>query len=309
MSPAAPAGAESPHALLRALLAVRLWPAWLVYLGSLCCTVAIAALDRFSGPQVQLTPVYLVPVAFMAWSRGAAPGFAMAALDLAVTLALDLDAARASAVASALNGGIRLVMFAVAAFLVAKLRSLVERLAELSLTDTLTRLANSRAAYLELEQEFARARRAPSPTTVLYLDADRFKEVNDRMGHAAGDDVLRRIGGVLAARVRRTDLAARMGGDEFLVLLRQTDEAGARTLSQALHRSLTQEMRSAGYPVTFSVGGVTFDQPPASVDEAVRAVDEAMYRVKNATRDGLRLERWPRGPEQPDARAADDGAR
>ena len=156
--------------------------------------------------------------------------------------------------------------------------------------DFLTGLGNRRDFCERAEVEMERARRSGQPTTVAYLDLDNFKEVNDRLGHAMGDRALREVAKGLAAHLRLTDIAARMGGDEFAILLPDTDAASARATLLKLQELLLWIMKQNGWPVTFSIGAVTFLVPPSSVEGMLQRADHFMYDVKANGKNTLRHE-------------------
>ena len=160
------------------------------------------------------------------------------------------------------------------------LRSTSARLDELkglALTDPLTGLLNRRGFVEQLEQ---------LPTgagTLALLDGDRFKQVNDRLGHAEGDRVLRALADRLRDRLRKQDMAARWGGDEFVILLRDTDEQEARAIVKRVQLSLRRRpiARLDGRPVNFSVGFAPLSgKTMEAVTEAVKAADAEMYATK-----------------------------
>lgn len=118
-----------------------------------------------------------------------------------------------------------------------------------------------------------------------YLDLDHFKSVNDRHGHAAGDEALRIASRALSGALRATDLAARLGGDEFVILIPGAAADGARLVLERVRAALREAMRARDWPVTASIGAVVFRSPPASVEEMLATVDAAMYRLEAAGRD------------------------
>jgi diguanylate cyclase (GGDEF)-like protein len=171
----------------------------------------------------------------------------------------------------------------------ARLHRIVERQA---LVDDVTGLANRRRAEEALAAELSRAERFESPVALVLADLDDFKAVNDRHGHQAGDVVLRAVADVLAASVREVDLAARWGGEEFLVLLPETDAEGAVGVAERVRAALAERdiLLATGEEarITASFGVASF--PPAlSSDELVARADEALYRAKRAGKD--RVER------------------
>src|SRR5204863_5014205 len=163
-----------------------------------------------------------------------------------------------------------------------RLHRLVERQAS---TDGLTELANRRQFEEALANEISRSERFGGMLALILADLDDFKQVNDRHGHQAGDDVLRTFADVLRDTVRDIDLAARYGGEEFAVLLPQTDLAGAERVAGRLRERMEARTVEApgdeSFAVTSSFGVASF--PEASTPAALfAAADEALYRAKSA---------------------------
>jgi diguanylate cyclase (GGDEF)-like protein len=155
-------------------------------------------------------------------------------------------------------------------------------------TDLLTGLATFRVLRDRLSQEVERSKRSGDGFTVLFLDLDRLKEINDRYGHEAGNDVLRAVAQEIRAVVRASDLAARYGGDEFVVLLNRTKQDGAERVAEALREGIEGVGRRLGYPlgsVTVSVGIAEFDPSHPSTGDLLVNADRALYRAKSAGRN------------------------
>jgi diguanylate cyclase (GGDEF)-like protein len=180
-----------------------------------------------------------------------------------------------------------LVAHAVVALENARLHGMVERQA---LADGLTGLANRRAAADALHAEAARAQRLETPLSVVLADLDGFKEVNDVRGHAVGDEVLRVFADVLRETLRESDVAARWGGEEFLLLLPGADEEGAAQLADRV-RTVLAAREIDGAPdlrVTASFGVAAYEGQ-ANTEQLVDAADAALYRAKRAGKN--RVER------------------
>jgi diguanylate cyclase (GGDEF)-like protein len=156
--------------------------------------------------------------------------------------------------------------------------------------DTMTGLSTYRVLRDQLAFEVERSKRSNEGFAVLFLDLDRFKEVNDQYGHEAGNDILRAVAGEIRNAVRASDVAARYGGDEFVVILTRTDLQGAARVAEALRAGIEGTGRRLGYPpglVTVSIGLAEFDpREPAEVDLLVSA-DRALYRAKAAGRNAV----------------------
>jgi diguanylate cyclase (GGDEF)-like protein len=174
--------------------------------------------------------------------------------------------------------------------LTAALREANEQLTQIAVTDGLTALANRRRLDESLDVEVARARRYGSPLSLAIADVDRFKNVNDTWGHAAGDQVLRGLARVLSSGVRKTDLAARLGGEEFVVLMPHTTLAMAREVAERLRlsfRDVAHAMGDERVTCTVSIGVAAYD-PEGGIDDGAKllnAADTALYRAKSGGRD------------------------
>jgi diguanylate cyclase (GGDEF)-like protein len=157
-------------------------------------------------------------------------------------------------------------------------------------TDTLTGLWNRKVFREQLEAEIRRSRRYRWPVTVLMLDLDHFKAVNDTHGHVLGDLVLERVGGLLRHAVRGADAACRIGGEEFAVVLPETAREGAYAVAERMRTRVQQafEVRTVDghdIPMTISAGLASFPEDGLHADELVARADEALYGAKHAGRN------------------------
>ena len=168
----------------------------------------------------------------------------------------------------------------------AKVRERTEELERLARVDVLTGLLNRRGMTLLLEEQTARAARDNLAFGLIWLDLDRFKEINDGAGHAAGDQALCEVARVLEAGLRRYDHAARWGGDEFLVLLTPCEVDELTAIAHRLRREIAEQAHYPGGGVTVSVGAC-LAQPGEPLGNALQRADEALYRAKESGRDRL----------------------
>jgi diguanylate cyclase (GGDEF)-like protein len=174
-----------------------------------------------------------------------------------------------------------------------RLNRQTEQMTELAHTDSLTGLANRRWLLELLEREFLRARRYRRPLSLIYLDLDGFKEVNDGFGHLFGDGLLRSAARSMQALLRSADLLARIGGDEFAILLPETDLAGADKIAGRLRRALASTTRPYGTalpPLTFSAGICQMSEADRTIDDLILRADDAQYLAKSSGRGETRTE-------------------
>jgi diguanylate cyclase (GGDEF)-like protein len=157
-----------------------------------------------------------------------------------------------------------------------------DALSELATVDPLTRLANSRVFRERLEQDLARADRYGEPLSVLLLDVDGLKRVNDRSGHRAGDAALSAVASAIRSGMREADLGARLGGDEFAIIAPRTDESAALVLAERLRAQVANTAIGVARPRTTISVGVASLTPTVrrSAANLLAAADQAMYRAK-----------------------------
>jgi len=170
-----------------------------------------------------------------------------------------------------------------------QLKSMLQQLNEQAITDQLTGLPNRHYLWEALGAELARARRKRAPLAVLLFDIDHFKRINDRLGHEAGDLVLRNVAHAARKVVRESDIVVRYGGEEFVIVLSEADETVALARAQALRGEISALRLSYGSQlldvVTVSVGVVCSRDGTDAAEDLVRAADHAMYEAKQTGRD------------------------
>jgi diguanylate cyclase (GGDEF)-like protein len=171
-------------------------------------------------------------------------------------------------------------------------RKLVEfELARLAATDALTGLPNRRFFLDMANREVDRVRRFGVPASVVMIDADNFKDINDTYGHAAGDDALRQLAVSFRASLREVDVLARLGGEEFAVLLPGTDESGAQRVAEKMRTALSSEPVSTGqhtFRLTASFGTTDLSSGDFDITPALGRADAALYSAKRSGRNCVR---------------------
>ena len=256
---------------------------FLITLGFLLVALQ-SVINYLIGPDSAFFIFYLLPISLVAWlvSRRAALFISLAAAAgyfLTENLTEHFDERPLFPYFNALA---QLGAFLFVTYFVSALRRSHQQEHELARTDDLTSVINHRSFFEASQQEINRARRHQHPFTVAYMDVDDFKLINDRYGHSAGDTVLRSVTQTIKNTIREIDVVARLGGDEFVILMPETDEAAARTVVARVHGDIMDKIREHGWPITLSIGVVTWTTPPRTVDVMLKQADEAMYEVKNS---------------------------
>ncbi|MEQ1659020.1 MAG: diguanylate cyclase, partial [Hylemonella sp.] len=160
-------------------------------------------------------------------------------------------------------------------------------LIQLARHDPLTGTANRRYFFERAEQEFMRSRRYQTPLSIALIDVDHFKHINDQFGHATGDEVLKLLSGKITALLRESDLLARIGGEEFAILMPSTGLAGAALMAERLRVTIAEEASPVAglmLHLRFSAGVTQLKAQDQSIEDCLRRADEAMYKAKQAGR-------------------------
>ena len=253
--------------------------------------VVIGSIDFLIGYEIGLSVFYVLPIALITWFTSRR--FGVAASLASALIWFNADVASREPYLNPLilvwNTLIRLTFFVIITFLLSALRKAAQRESELARIDYLTGAGNSRFLFNMAQSEIERLQRYKHPFTLVYIDLDNFKTVNDRLGHAAGDQVLRTVVSCVKRNSRKTDSVARLGGDEFAVLLTETNQESARVVLSKIQGSLLEEMKKNKWPVTFSIGVVTCSVAPLSTDALISMADELMYSVKRDGKNAIKF--------------------
>jgi diguanylate cyclase (GGDEF)-like protein len=264
---------------------------YITLLGSLM----LGFVDYLIGPELSFSVFYTVPIMLATWYGGKWVGLIVATVSSVIWLGADLAAGvyYTALLVSVWNTLVRLGFFLIILSLLLIVREKLALEESLADTDPLTGLSNRRFFQEQLEREYERARRYPEPLTIAYFDLDNFKYVNDSMGHDVGDELLQIVAQALSTSIRSPDLAARLGGDEFAVLFPVLENDSAPPVLVKLQTELLSAMKKRQWPVTFSIGAVTFNQVMTSSREMTKQVDDLMYSVKKSGKNNIRHTVWP----------------
>lgn len=265
---------------------------WLVAIG---LAGLVGYLHLQTGLAYEFHLFFIVPVVLVAWFVNIRRGYVIASLTVILWYLADrqLGGETADRLPLLFNTLVRLSIFIAIVWLLGQLRLVLARESQLAREDSLTGLVNRRG-FMQLGQGLlALAHRQQTPITAIFIDLDRFKEVNDSLGHEAGDTLLQAVARTLRQHLRSSDIAGRLGGDEFALILPGTDADAASAYAEALRDRLLASMRENGWSVvTFSIGVASFLQAPADLPSLLKEADALMYEVKENGRDRVMVRRY-----------------
>jgi diguanylate cyclase (GGDEF)-like protein len=255
---------------------------FLIILG-LLLVVLQSVINYLTGPDIAFYIFYLLPISLVAWLVGRRAAVFVSFAGAAGYFFTERTNGHFDArpLVPYFNVLAQLAAFLFVTYFVSALRRSHDQERKLARTDDLTGVINRRSFFEASQHEINRARRHRHPFTVAYMDIDDFKLINDNYGHSIGDTVLRSVSQTIKNNIREIDVVARLGGDEFVILMPETGEAAAQAVVGRVHQNIMGLMREYGWPITFSIGVVTWTTPPRTVDIMIKQADEAMYEVKN----------------------------
>lgn len=255
--------------------------------------VLMGLVDYITGVEISLSIFYLVPILFITWKMGRKAGILMSVFGAIIWFISDnVETHYSHFIIPYWNALVRLGFFLITSFMLSKFKDELEKEKELGRIDDLTGVSNSRSFYELASTEIERSKRHGHTLSVAYIDLDDFKSINDSTGHSTGDQLLHQMAFIMKQSLRRIDVTARVGGDEFVVLMPETDQETAKIVIERLQKNLLESMKSSGWPVTFSIGAITFTAPPKSVNDMVKKADNLMYRAKEGGKNRILYEKF-----------------
>ena len=240
----------------------------------------VAASDylTYSHYGLEFSPFYLVPVSFFSWFIGKPAGIAFSVIGVSADFFIRWS--QVPLPVAYWDAALWFALYISSVWMIAQLKMLYERERRLSRIDPLTRIENRRAFFESAARFKNLSDRHHVPLSMAYIDLDGFKELNDRLGHSTGDKVLAVTAAEIRKALRPTDVVARIGGDEFAILLPATGHEAAAHILDRVRLELDRTTQQKNWQVTFSIGIVSFASPLGSVSEMIRAADETMYAAK-----------------------------
>ncbi len=253
---------------------------------------SLAILTVLFGKDLFLEVFYIFPITIASWYGSSKAGVALALFSTLILLLIYAYQERIDAIALFYYGLSCAVSFSILAILITNFRN-VHRVESIAAdTDSLTNVYNSRGFYIELANELVRSSRYEHIFSLAYIDIDDFKAINDSHGHPVGDQLLIEVAACLKDSLRATDTIARLGGDEFACLLPETGQEEAKAAFKKASQQLEKRMTYCKWPVTFSVGLVTFEVMPDDIKEVIKIADDLMYSVKNSDKNNISYKIW-----------------
>ena len=244
--------------------------------------LAVGIAGKVAGRGIDVSFFYLLPVLLIAWKfAGRAPAVLMSLFCALLCFLTGVETGHAGHFAVPVwNGIVGLGVLLPAACSFSALKSVLQRERGLARIDYLTEVSNARNFYEQAEIEFARSERYKRPLSVVVVDIDNFKYVNDNFGHASGDQLLHSVAKTIQKTLRKTDTIARIGGDEFAILLPETESGAAIIAVNKVQDNLLRTMQKNEWPVTFSMGIITRMRTQCTLGNLMEMADSLMYEAK-----------------------------
>jgi diguanylate cyclase (GGDEF)-like protein len=272
--------AYSDHSLVRIGM-IRRYPNGAPVLLGVMLVSGIATLDWATGPTVDVSLLYVVAVMAVTWAGTRRHGILVAGLAAAQSLLASVVEVGRLPMAALWNATTRLGALVLVSALLGLLRNALADQRRMAMVDPLTGVLNRRAFQLVAERERLRAGRDGGALSLAYFDIDDFKQINDARGHAFGDGLLTEFATTMVGAVRGTDIVCRMGGDEFVLLLPDTDAREAMIVIGRVRHLIYDHCIVDARPITTSVGIATYRFPPSTVDAIISGADDLMYQAKD----------------------------
>jgi diguanylate cyclase (GGDEF)-like protein len=259
---------------------------------ALLITIFVGVLNRLMGPELSSSILYLIPISMVTWFTKRWLGILLSVLSALNWLITDAASGIvfSSSTVPYWNGLARFGSFLIFTFILAELKRALENEKNSSRIDFLTEVRNRRYFIELVDMEVKRAHTDDQPFSILYIDLDNFKLINDAFGHSAGDNLLRLVAKTIQDNIRKTDVVARLGGDEFAILLPGTGPELAEVITRRIQKINLDMVKKHEWPVTFSMGTVTFVGPPSTVNEVLKIADDLMYGAKKEGKNTFKHE-------------------
>lgn len=256
-------------------------PKIIIAASSSLLVVFLGIIDYASGSEISFSIFYLLPVLMATWFAKRRYGVVISVLSAITWYLADINSGHAYShyIIPVWNSIMRLGFFLIVISSIDKVRNLLNKEKSMARNDFLTGVANRRFFYEIATKEIERIARFIHPLSLAYIDIDNFKQVNDTLGHSAGDKLLQVVAGTIKENIRSIDTVSRLGGDEFALLMPETNAQSAITALNKLRHALLDMVHENNWPVTFSIGLVTCSES-CKLNELIKEADNLMYTIK-----------------------------
>jgi diguanylate cyclase (GGDEF)-like protein len=265
---------------------------FLWFMLALALVVALGLLDQLETHYLSLLIFYLIPIGLATWFIGQRAGFVILGMSLFAWISDDIVSSYSylRPVVPYWDIASKAIFCVFFIRLLYVLKISLKREKDFARIDYLTGVANRRHFFELSVREISRGNRYNRPTTLAYLDLDNFKAINDTFGHKAGDKLLTVVAETIESGIRVSDIAARVGGDEFTVLFPETGAVASKIVVERVQRNIQEAMEQYKWPVTLSIGVVTCSRKTCSFDALMSLADSVMYAAKKVGKNAIRYE-------------------
>ena len=255
----------------------------IIFISVSLLVILLGYVDYETGVELSTSFLYLIPIFIATWYLSLRAGYFTTAISITLWGVANFLAGEelSSEIIRYWNISVRMVTFFMFVWLLNELKLALQNESDLARKDSLTGIKNHREFYIKAELELSYARRTRQPFSIAYFGLDSFKQVNDKQGHQAGDQMLQTVAHTVSNIIRKSDLFARLGGDEFVLYLPNTAQEEARHAMEKIEKTITYEMSTLTPSITLSIGVVTFYSPPNTVAEMISKADSLMYQAKS----------------------------
>jgi diguanylate cyclase (GGDEF)-like protein len=257
---------------------------------SLLAVVIVSLMSYYTG-DFSLEVVYALVIMLSSWYAGRVQGLIVTVISGAGIVLSYFVFNTQSVAMHYVNKGLEIVVLTTISLLTSALRDHYLKAKYIASYDSLTGVSNRNSFFLLAQQILLEASRYKRPFSLAFFDLDNFKQVNDRNGHLEGDRALQIVADTIRSNLRQADIVARFGGDEFVILLPETDHAMAESVLRKLRSNLLDAMQDNNWPITFSIGAVTCNNFHFSIDDLLQLADNYLYSVKSLRKNDLRIEK------------------
>jgi diguanylate cyclase (GGDEF)-like protein len=263
---------------------------YLVTLISLFFVIFFGILDLILGYEISFSIFYLIPISISVFLGNFKTGTITSVLSAIMWYLADILSGHkyTSFVIPFWNAVMRLGYFLLHSFYLNKILIFNQKLQLQSSIDSLTGVYNTNFFIELFSREIEKSRRTNKPITIAYIDLDNFKQVNDTYGHLAGDNLLKKVAQIIKNTIRPFDIFARIGGDEFVLVLPETDFNNSEVVIERIRKNLEEEMLKNNYAITLSIGVITYTKFINTIEEMIQRADTLMYEVKQSGKNNFK---------------------